>query len=52
MKIIHSCKEAELPEPEIIEKDGGVQVTIFNDSVHGGQVGGQVSGQVERLTTK
>jgi len=29
LKIINSCKEAELPEPEIIEKDGGVQVSIF-----------------------
>lgn len=56
LKIINSCKEAELPEPEIIEKDGGVQVTIFKDSVHGGQVGGQAGGQaggqVERLTAR
>ncbi|EIJ38797.1 putative transcriptional regulator with HTH domain [Galbibacter orientalis DSM 19592] len=29
LKIINSCKEAALPEPEIIEKDGGVQVTLF-----------------------
>lgn len=48
LKIINSCKEAELPEPEIIEKDGGVQVTIFKDNVYGGQVGGQV----ERLTAR
>ena len=29
IKIINACKEAKLPEPEIIEKDGGVEVTIF-----------------------
>ena len=29
LKILSACKEAELPEPEIIEKEGGVQVTIF-----------------------
>ncbi|MFN9711262.1 MAG: ATP-binding protein [Bacteroidota bacterium] len=44
LKIINSCKEAELPEPEIIEKDGGVQVTIFKGEI-GGQVGGQVGGK-------
>jgi len=32
LKIINSCKEAGLPEPEIREKDGGVSVTIFNTS--------------------
>ena len=35
LKIINTCKEAQLPEPEIIEKDGGVQVTIFKDSTGG-----------------
>ncbi len=34
LKIINSCQEAELPEPEIIEKDGGVQVTIFKTVVN------------------
>ncbi len=29
LKIINSCKEAELPEPEIKEASGGVSVTIF-----------------------
>lgn len=29
IKIINACIEAELPEPEIIEKDGGVEVTLF-----------------------
>lgn len=32
LKIINSCKEAGLPEPEIIEKDGGVQVTLFKNT--------------------
>ena len=29
LKIINSCKEAELPEPEMKEYDGGFLVTIF-----------------------
>lgn len=29
LKIIKSCKEAELPEPDIHEIDGGIQVTIY-----------------------
>src|SRR5690606_17978185 len=40
LKIYNSCKEAELPEPEIIEKDGGVQVTVFKDIIDSGQTGG------------
>jgi ATP-dependent DNA helicase RecG len=32
LKIINSCKEAALPEPEIIEKDGGVEVTLFKST--------------------
>lgn len=31
LKIINSCKEAGLPEPEIKEADGGILVTIFKD---------------------
>ena len=31
LKIINSCKEAELPEPEIKEAFGGFSVTIFKD---------------------
>ncbi len=42
LKIIEACKEAGLPEPEIKEKNGGVEVTIFS----GNQVGNQVSNQV------
>lgn len=55
LKIINACKEAELPEPEIIEKDGGVQVTIFkvpdSDKVSG-QIGGQIGGQICSLTER
>lgn len=52
LKIINSCKEAGLPEPEIIEKDGGVSVTLFNttdDVVSRGQVGGQEEKKKTRL---
>lgn len=31
LKIINSCLEAGLPEPEMIESDGGFLVTIFKD---------------------
>lgn len=31
LKIINACLEAELPEPEIVEVDGGVQVTLFKN---------------------
>lgn len=31
LKIIQSCREAGLPEPDIQEQDGGIQVTIFKD---------------------
>lgn len=33
LKIINSCKEAGLPEPEIKEMNGGVEVTIFISEV-------------------
>jgi len=29
IKIIETCKQAELPEPELIERDGGFLVTLF-----------------------
>lgn len=29
LKIFKACKEAGLPEPRIIEKDGGIEVTLF-----------------------
>jgi ATP-dependent DNA helicase RecG len=31
LKIISTCKEAGLPDPEIIEQDGGILVTLFRD---------------------
>jgi len=31
IRIIEACKQAELPEPELIERDGGFLVTIFKD---------------------
>ncbi|EMQ95190.1 ATP-dependent DNA helicase [Xanthomarina gelatinilytica] len=33
LKIINSCKEAELPEPEIKEFNGGVLVTLYKDTL-------------------
>jgi len=33
LKIYKACKEAGLPEPRIIEKDGGIEVTIFKVDV-------------------
>jgi len=29
LKIINACKEAGMPEPEIIEKNGGISMTLF-----------------------
>jgi len=31
LRIIDACKEAGLPEPELIEEDGGFMVTLFKD---------------------
>ncbi|WP_026461379.1 ATP-binding protein [Adhaeribacter aquaticus] len=31
IKIIESCRNANLPEPEMQERDGGFQITIFKD---------------------
>ncbi len=33
IKIIEACKKAGLPEPEIIERDGGLLVTLFKNSM-------------------
>ncbi|MBN2651853.1 MAG: putative DNA binding domain-containing protein [Spirochaetales bacterium] len=33
LKIINACREAGLNEPEIIEKNGGVSITLFNHSI-------------------
>lgn len=33
LRIINSCKEASLPEPEMKESDGGILITLFKDSL-------------------
>ncbi|WP_341831324.1 ATP-binding protein [Sphingobacterium thalpophilum] len=33
IKIIDTCKQAELPEPELIEQDGGFSVTLFKNKL-------------------
>lgn len=33
IKIINTCKEAELPEPEMMEIDGGFSITLFKNSL-------------------
>ncbi|MCL2072392.1 MAG: putative DNA binding domain-containing protein [Marinilabiliaceae bacterium] len=33
ISIINSCKEAGLPEPELIEEDGGFMVTLFKNNL-------------------
>jgi ATP-dependent DNA helicase RecG len=33
IRIIETCKEAELPEPELIERDGGFLVTLFKNNL-------------------
>jgi ATP-dependent DNA helicase RecG len=33
IRIIDTCKEAGLPEPELIERDGGFLVTLFKDNL-------------------
>jgi ATP-dependent DNA helicase RecG len=38
IKIIDTCKQAELPEPEMIELDGGFRITIFKESKIEGNV--------------
>lgn len=33
IKIIETCIQAKLPEPEMIESDGGLRITLFKDSI-------------------
>jgi len=33
IKILDTCKEAELPEPEMLELDGGFSITLFNNKL-------------------
>ena len=46
LKIISTCKEAGLPDPEIIEQDGGILVTLFKNKFSKEQL--QKSGLNER----
>ena len=46
LKIISTCKEAGLPDPEIIEQDGGLLVTLFKNKYNKDQL--QKSGLNER----
>ncbi|GHU78754.1 hypothetical protein FACS1894145_1490 [Bacteroidia bacterium] len=34
IRIIDTCKEAELPEPELTERDGGFLVTLFKNNLN------------------
>jgi ATP-dependent DNA helicase RecG len=63
LKIYNSCKVAELPEPEILEKDGGFMVALNKakkvtdkggaiGSEEGGQTGSQTGGQSDNLTER
>jgi ATP-dependent DNA helicase RecG len=47
LKIINACKEAKLPEPDILEKDGGILVILHKRSEHESS---QVSNQARSLT--
>jgi ATP-dependent DNA helicase RecG len=38
IKIIHTCKDAELPEPEMQELDGGFSITLFKNTLTEGQL--------------
>lgn len=38
LKIIDSCKKADLPDPEIIEQDGGLLVTLFKNKYNADQL--------------
>lgn len=38
IKIIHTCKDAELPEPEMQELDGGFSITLFKNTLTADQL--------------
>lgn len=49
LKIYNSCKEHGLPEPEIIEKDGGFMVALHKadkETYEGGLIGGEEGGLI------
>jgi len=52
LKIYNSCREHGLPEPAILEKDGGFMVVLYKTKQAtdtGGQVGSQVSSPIGSL---
>jgi ATP-dependent DNA helicase RecG len=56
VKIINACKEAELAEPDISEKEGGFYVglskVIIGDDNTGGPIGGPIGSFVDRVDGK
>lgn len=52
IKIIGSCIESGLPEPLIVEKNGGIEVTILNNDSIGGPMGGPMSGPITTLSLR
>jgi len=59
LRIINACKEAGLPEPDILEKDGGFMVVLYkvpkgddDGGVIGGQDGGVIGGVIDSLTDR
>jgi ATP-dependent DNA helicase RecG len=59
LRIINACKEAGLPEPDILEKDGGFMVALHkaareenqSDPI-GGPIGGPMGGPMDSLTER
>jgi ATP-dependent DNA helicase RecG len=55
LKIIHSCRAAGLPEPDIMEKDGGIMVALYKTALvvgKGGQIGGQIGHTFNDITDR
>ena len=55
LKIINACKEAGLPEPDIKEMNGGVEVTIFLQTIvdeTGSPIGSPIGGPIDNLTDR
>jgi len=59
LKIYDSCKAHGLPEPEIVEKDGGLLVTLYKTAqvtdeggATGGATGGAIGGAIEARIAK
>ncbi|MDP4238981.1 MAG: ATP-binding protein [Bacteroidota bacterium] len=51
LKIINACKEAGLPEPDIKEMNGGVEVTIFLQTIDN-ETSGPIGGPIDNLTDR